>query len=341
MATRGRVGGEDLFDPQAGDWLEDPGLAFDTWLAARKGRGIAAQAGLKASSAVVYRAQWGAFLRYLQHARVRRLEDASEGHVSAFLAGLQYENRHQRARIRALIEGVLRDILRTRAAPGTPNPAVLSLLSPSYAWKEVRGNRPMSFLSAQECQVLTDYLLSPLMLPGLGARWREARDRALLGVYLGAGLKVVESLSLTINCVTDDYQWLNLYRAPSQFSHRTQLLAFAQTLLAQWLALRAHAGTLGDRVFPAAPNGRPMHAVTALRAANAIVIQCGLAHTRQERTSPQTLRNTYGAQLLARGETDLALCASLGFSELVTAARMRAAWHAWQAGRAGAPPAHT
>lgn len=201
----------------------------------------------------------------------------------------------------------------------------------------------MSFLAEAECEVLTRYLETPLMLPTLGARWREARDRAMVGAYLGAGLKVVESLHLTINCITEDYQWFNLQRASSQFSHRTQLMGFARALLAQWLAVRAQAGTLGELVFPAEVDGRPMHAVTALRAANAIVARCGLASTRHERTSPQTLRNTYGAQMLARGESDLALCASLGFSELVTAHRMRAAWSAWRASLESAvhPPARS
>lgn len=332
-----RVVESDLFDPAPEDWLDKPVVAFDTWLAGKKGRGGGASHGIKVSSVKVYRVQWGAFLRFLSKASVRRLEDVTEAHVSGFLASLMNENQNQRARIRSLIERALADILAERSAVGKVNPAVLSLLAPSEPWHHARKNRPTSFLGEAQAQALIAYLEAPVMLPTLSARWREARDRALVAVFLGAGLKVVESLRLTINCVTDDYQWLNVQRDTSQFSHRTQLMAFAQPLLAHWLTLRAQTATPGERVFPADVDGRPMHAVTALRATNAIVARCGLTRTRDERTSPQTLRNTYGAHMLARGETDLALCASLGFTELVTAARMRAAWNAWRTSQAPAP----
>lgn len=332
---------QDLFAPHAADWAQDPLGAFDTWLAGLQGRGAMAQQGLRASSATVYRAQWTAFVRYLAQPPRTLLTQVGEAHISRYLAGLAHENRAQRARIRTLIERVLAQVYRAQAGSATPNPARRALLAPSLDWKAVGGNRPTPFVAAPALAHLWQYLQRAPMVAEPFRQWKGARDVALVGAYLGAGLKVGDSLRATVNCINIDAGWINVTHGNSQYPYRAPLLPEARPVLAQWLAVRRQAGTLGALLFPAALDGRPMHSVTALRGVRTVATCAGLARVQAQRLSPQTLRNAYAATLLAQGETDLALCAALGFAEVVSATRLRAAWLAWQAQLATQPAAQS
>ncbi|VVE56163.1 tyrosine-type recombinase/integrase [Pandoraea sputorum] len=327
----------DLFAPGVGDWETDPLAAFEAWLAARKGRKGPAGTGLRASSASVYRAQWSAFVRYLAQSPSAQLTQVGEADISRYLAGLHLENRQQRARIRKLIERVLDEVYRAQACSGTPNPARRALVEPSRAWKDVPGNRPTPFLRADVLEQLWGYMECALIVAEHHGQWKEARDLALTVAYLGAGVKVGDSLRLTVNCIHEDLAWVDVKHPGSQYAYRAKLLRGAPQVLARWLRVRAHAGTLGPLLFPGGLDGRPMHSVTALRAVRATATRAGIACEQTERLSPQTLRNTYAATLLAQGETDLALCNTLGFAELVSATRLRAAWDAWRAQPAPTP----
>ncbi|WP_169835081.1 tyrosine-type recombinase/integrase [Pandoraea oxalativorans] len=320
-----------MFAPHVADWADDPLGAFDTWLAGRRGRGAAAQHGLRASSATVYRAQWSAFVRHLARPPRTPLTQVGEADISRYLAGLTHENRAQRARIRTLIERVLEDVYRVQAGSGTPNPARRALLAPSLDWKAVRGNRPTPFLAAPALAHLWQSLCATPMVAQPFGQWKGARDVALVVAYLGAGLKVGDSLRLTVNCINVDASWINVTPDDSHYPYRAPLLPEARPVLARWLAVRREAGTLGALLFPGGLDGRPMHGVTALRAVRTVAACAAPAHAHAPRLSPQTLRNTYAATLLAQGETDLALCAALGFAEVLSASRLRAAWQAWQA----------
>ncbi|VVE85989.1 tyrosine-type recombinase/integrase [Pandoraea sputorum] len=324
----------DLFAPHAADWAQDPLGAFDTWLAGRRGRGAAPARGLRASSATVYRAQWSAFVRYLAQPPQTRLTQVGEADISRYLAGLTHENRAQRARIRTLIEWVLEEVYRVQAGAATPNPARRALLAPSLDWKAVDGNRPTPFVAAPALAHLWRYAQCAPMAAQPFGQWKGARDLALVVAYLGAGLKLGDSLRLTVNCINVDAGWVTVPHGDLPSAYRAPLLPEARPVLAQWLAVRRQAGTLGARLFPGGLDGRPMHGVTALRSVRTVAVRAGLARAHAQRLSPQTLRNTYAATLLAQGETDLALCAALGFAEVLSATRLRAAWEAWRA-----PPA--
>ncbi|SIT64993.1 MULTISPECIES: hypothetical protein [Burkholderiaceae] len=103
---------------------------------------------------------------------------------------------------------------------------------------------------------------------------------------------------------------------------------FAHSVLARGLVERHTSGVDSSWVFPSEGDARPMHAVTALRATEAIMRACGVADRRQARASPQTLRNSYIATLFEAGQTTLAVSEVLGV-ELITAERLKKAWQKW------------
>ncbi|WP_239025385.1 tyrosine-type recombinase/integrase [Candidatus Vallotia cooleyia] len=159
--------------------------------------------------------------------------------------------------------------------------------------------------------------------------WHKLRDRALVAVFLGAGLKVSQALNLTVNCINIGPNRLMHITTPgSRFSHQPRPEPFAQTLLARWLAERHISGIKSLWVFPGSKNGRRMHSVTALRATQEIILTSGVVDKRKARTSPQTLRNSYIAALFESGQTTLAVSEVLGI-ELITAERIKKAWERW------------
>ena len=86
----------DIFDQQRDDWHTDPQVAFDAWLAKQE---------FRASSAGVYRAQWGLFLEWLKAKRTN-LHSVERPAIEQFVAQLEIR-RPQRMRYLRLIERVL------------------------------------------------------------------------------------------------------------------------------------------------------------------------------------------------------------------------------------------
>ncbi len=316
----------DLFAArERADWDRTPIQSFETWLARQAGRGTSRT--LRPSTAKVYLAQWRAFVRYLQVRRIP-LSATTPDTICAFLASLRRENRDQRARYRKLIERVFIDINACTQQSRNVNPAVGALRDSQATWKRVKGNQDTDFLTTEERQHIIDTLLSPVDNAHY-ARWQTLRDRALVATFLGAGLKVSQALKLTVNCINIGPDRLMHISSPgSRFSHQPRPEAFAHSALARWLAERHASGVDSPWVFPGGRDGRPMHAVTALRATEAIMRACGVADRRQARASPQTLRNSYIATLFEAGQTTLAVSEVLGV-ELITAERLKKAWQKW------------
>ncbi|WP_321820878.1 MULTISPECIES: tyrosine-type recombinase/integrase [unclassified Burkholderia] len=183
--------------------------------------------------------------------------------------------------------------------------------------------------------------------------FRRMRDVAMIAAYLHAGLKVGEALSLTVSCMMFEEGWLLIDAADPHYARRIPLTTAAgpsavllRTILETWLNVRAAAGTRGHLAFPADAMGRPMHKATSLRGVRAIHAAAITATGSMDRDkgestaspggqrirpriSPQTLRNSYAACLFEHGESDDLVAERLGFDQLISATRLRAAWEAW------------
>ncbi|WP_114809908.1 tyrosine-type recombinase/integrase [Paraburkholderia kururiensis] len=304
----------DLFDPQREDWLRDPHAAFEVWLTAQN---------FRASSADIYRAQWGQFVDWLK-ARRKNLHTVDMQTIANFVAERSIR-KTQKARYLRLIERVLDHVRQMEHA--STNPARFIAQDADAAWRTARDNEPTGFLTVAERATLVAYLFTPLSSTSAAQRWRERRDRALVAVFLGGGLKTGEAITLSISCVTNSSPWVVIEAANPEFTRRSRLSPFSVALLDAWLAERSAADLPGPLVFPASPSGRPMHKATVLRAVDAIVEAAGLA--REGRASPQTLRNTFAADLFESGVSAELVGQWLGFAQALSAHRLHRAWKAW------------
>src|ERR1700744_6018922 len=178
----------DLFDQEREDWRRDPRIAFDAWLAKQQ---------FRKSSAEVYQAQWGLFLDWLKvrHANLITVDTRT---IADFVAGLSIR-KPQRVRYLRLIERVLDHVREIELA--STNPARFIAQDGEAAWRNARDNDPTGFLSHTERTALIAQLFAPLPELSVAQRWRERRDRALIAVFLGGGIKTGEAAALTVSCI--------------------------------------------------------------------------------------------------------------------------------------------
>lgn len=174
---------------------------------------------------------------------------------------------------------------------------------------------------------------SPIGVSG-SAYWKERRDRALVAAFLGAGIKTGEARALTISCINTSGTSLRIESTHPDFARETHLASFAIALLEAWLTERKRQEIPGELVFPASHAGRPMHKATMLRAIDAIVESAGLTSSRTARASPQTLRNTYAAELFEHDVPPERVGKWLGFMRPISSNRLHRAWKNWRDGLA-------
>lgn len=318
----------DLFDQQRADWQRDPAGAFDAWLASQQ---------FRRSSADIYRVQWGRFLEWMALRR-KTILSVDTGTIAEFVGGLDVK-KPQRLRYLRLIERVLDHVRQIELA--STNPARFIAQDGEAAWRNARENEPTGFLDATERAAILAQLFSPLEEESAAKRWRERRDRALVAVFLGGGLKTGDAIELTLDSVKAGSEWLTIEADNPLFTRVTRLAPFAVDVLGAWLEARQQAGLPGQLVFPGSPSGRPMHKATVLRAVDAIVEAAGVAETRAERASPQTLRNTFAADLFERGVDAGQVGQWLGFMQPISAGRLHRSWRSWADREAGTSPSDT
>jgi integrase len=246
--------------------------------------------------------------------------------IAEFVAGLEIK-RPQRVRYLRLIERVLDHVREVESA--STNPARFIAQDGEAAWRNARDNEPTGFLSHAERASLVAHLFSPLPDMSAAQRWRERRDRALIAVFLGGGLKTGEAGALAVSCVRVGSPWITIESANPMLTRRTRLAPFAGAVLDAWLGERRHAELAGNLVFPASPSGRPMHKATMLRAVDALVDAAGISASRVSRASPQTLRNSFAADLFESGVEAELVGQWLGFLQPVSANRLYRAWQTW------------
>jgi site-specific recombinase XerC len=207
----------------------------------------------------------------------------------------------------------------------------------------------------------------------LPMHWRDQRDRALGAVLLGAGLKLSEAENLQLDAVDLAQKQLTAVAEDPRYTRHVPMDTRLTGILAHWLRTREETAIEGNLVFPAGRSGHAMHKATALRAIDTIVasarlrdagipntdattaagpaaaiaferevevntkrITASVAPRNTDRISPQTLRNAYAATLFESDASDELVAERLGFAQLLSAKRLRAAWHDWQRAKAHA-----
>jgi integrase len=306
----------EIFDHERANWYADPHSAFDSWMA---------QQAFKASSAEVYRAQWGLFLEWLTLKRTD-LQTVNRLAIEQFVTQLDVR-KPQRVRYLRLIERVLDHVREIEIA--STNPARFIAQDGEAPWRDARENEPTGFLAHGERAALISYLFSPIGDLTAGQRWRERRDRALISTFLGGGVKTGEAASMTVSNYSWNQPWLAIEATNPALNRQTRLAPFAIALLDHWISERKTTRLHGDLLFPSAPSGRAMHKATMLRAVDAAIKATGIANSRTARASPQTLRNTFAADLFEGGTAPERVGQWLGFQQEISSHRLHRAWQKW------------
>lgn len=307
----------DLFTQNYQAWQTNPQLAFESWLAAQD---------FRKSSANVYASMWAKFLGYLAYHEIK-LARLDSPHIADFLDANGLLKQH-RARYIRLIERVFLH-LNTLRSPST-NPGSQA----AQRQMGVGDNDPTAFFSTVERTRLSAFLTTP---SDSDAPWKVVRDHALTALAIGAGIKVGDLCRLTVNCIDLDDGWITLPGTGPSRPHRAQVLPFAQDVTRRWLARRRDIGAQGSAVFPSDLLGRHLHPATVFRRILHVLDDAGLRQGRAARASPQTLRNSYAAELFDAGHTNALVTEYLGLHAVLSARRLRAAYEDWTLRHGPAP----
>lgn len=320
----------DIFDT-LDNWLNSPSLAYSSWIA-----GLT----LRDSTKTVYIAMFGRFCQWLNE-QGRRLDQLEAGDIRKFLdsanPNLPESRRHaqtgrQRQQYVRQLEKVFAHL--GSLGHGGTNPGRIA----GYERIGSGSDKPTRFLSREESQAvirLVQTRLDELRREEKSIdEWMEYRDLALIGVMIGAGLKVNHIERLTLNCMDMTEERIDLSRPG--YAHRARILSFAVAPIKAWLSIQQqmHGGGRLEptqKIFEADRKsgfGRTSNSVTLSASSIHRRTQrlLGLAGITGDRASAQTLRNTYAGLLIEGGATDENLVDYLGLQASVTAQRLRTAY---------------
>lgn len=325
-----------LFDSALPIWLDSPEIAFDGWVTGLP---------LKRNSMQVSRYMWGKFCRWLT-AHSLRLDHIDASHIATFLSD-ERVTKQQRYRYVRLVERVF---LHLSALPGYP---MLALNPGSDAARNriaTARNDPTVFLTVSERAALTEVIKGKKEEKndksragergGPTGEWRAMRDRALLGVFAGGGLKVHEAEYLTVSCISPE----GVVKVPERWPfggkdsvegakpncrpHSVPLEPYAWEAMQKWLGLRRQQ-TVGDALFPSTVKGAPMHRSSMFRRVRHLLDVAGVRSETDDRACCQTLRNSFAATLFDRDIDSGTIAEYLGYAEPLTVERLRFAYDVW------------
>jgi len=264
---------------------------------------VRVERGLAARSVEAYARDLGRFVEHLERAGVRSVAGVERAHVSGFLDSLERQGLGARSRARALVatRRLLRHLQACGRLAGDP---LDGIVSPRV------GRRLPRVLSPEETEALLGaaQACAPLGL----------RDRAMLELLYGAGLRVSELVGLPLGALDRRRGVLRVVGK----GRRERIVPIgepAMDALEAWLAegrpalLRAARRTT-DAVF-LSQRGAPMTRQNWFTRLRALARAAGLP---SERVSPHVLRHAFATHLLEGGADLRAVQAMLGHADLST-----------------------
>lgn len=204
-------------------------------------------------------------------------------------------------------------------------------------------NAPMRFLTPLERSDLLIVLQEVFKWPipeeekeKEKAKWTKVRDACLVAMVVGAGLKLSEVDSLSVNCTSDGF--LHVPPKGVRLKRRCPVLPIASAGLSRWKEWITALPSLSTAVlFPAdvirrrydqAKPSEAMHPATLFRRISALLKEAGIDGNR---VGAQTLRNTYAAMLFEEGYSDKDMRDYLGIKlpeNVIFMRQQHAAWYA-------------
>lgn len=259
------------------EWQLHPRQAFEAWLA---GEVVVLARQFRDNSIATYRTFFAAWITFLESRHTGFLE-ATHVDAADFFATHPLDLVSRR-RYLQLIDRVYRS-LRTLGWTGD-NPMA----------RELRKERK---LETKEPESLSDPEVDRLWAAlDLVPEWKGVRDRALLGLLVGAGLRSNEVAGLPRSAVLADFR----VRIEPQGVHRLHFSLIlpgpARAAWLDWDARRVSLGVPGDRAFPSTKSGKLYTDSGLFRRIDTWLSLAGIA--REERGA-NLLRNTFARRALA------------------------------------------
>jgi site-specific recombinase XerD len=316
----------DLFDTPGASPLAAFETAFETWHHQVQDAGALR----RSSSRAVYEHMWGG-LTHWAVARSIQPEALTAEDLSVYLSSRGHEEditARYSLRFLRLVERVLD--LHCLLHELAPNRAVAQFLErrPDIRHAAAHDREPLpEALSAAQARQLVTHLCDTRAHEASAQRWQDLRNRASVGLQLGAGLTPGGVRSLSLRSVIDSggrragLPWK--LRVPADGNgpeHETPIAVWAGQLLKQWMQLRAAQGIAGEMLFPSTRTGKPWGKVAQYTAAREVLVQAGLDHVEG---GSFRLRHTFALRQLRRGHSAEDVARWMGLSDASAIERYR------------------
>ena len=300
--------------------------ALDGWRADVQRRGSLQ----RESSAEVYEHMWAALADWAVGHGIA-IDALSAEDLERYLAsrgGSDELSARYAWRLLRLVDRVMAH--RSRHEGAAPNLAAESLLARRpdlrYANATLRDPLP-EYLPASEAKRLVTYLSA--VRPGrvaAGQPWQEVRNRAAVGVMLGAGLTPGEVRALGVADVVVDagrsrgVPWkLRVAGDGNRPARETPLAGWAGQLLRCWLEVRTQQRIPGGTLFPSTrSSGKPWGKVAQYNATREVLAAAGIDDVAG---GSFRLRHTFALRQLRRGRSPDEVARWLGVSDQSVLAR--------------------
>lgn len=261
---------------------------------------------LRNSSIRLYRYYFGRFLAW---ARKERLDwTAASSHDLRRFLDSPPEQGGRKSRHSTIRQRYLRLLERVYALLETePNPATYAIYEMVMAGERGK-DRMKSYLTNREAAAFMNALPTAKRFDETRpdfTGWKDRRDRALLAVMLGAGLKVSEAVALPVDAVGEPLSSGDvtvMIPAPrgNGIPHQAPCRAFAVEAVLAWRKERLLLGIPGTLLFPATSKGDELERTGVYKTVRATLSRAGIGN---KRLGPRTLRNTYAAAELSAGHS--------------------------------------
>jgi integrase len=305
---------------------------FEAWLADAQASNRLRQS----STESVYRAMWGGFVKWcLSQQPAVRLLTVSPDDLRLFMASRRGEadkagNVSPRYAwdMLNLVDRVLRYAAGVSESPVNEAAALAIASLPGVKWANVAERALPDYLAADDVRQLVIFL-SEVRPRGATVPtprdWRDLRNRASVGVQLGAGLTPGEIRALPLSGVIDrggpsrGVPWKLVTPADGNTpEHETPIARWAAMLLRHWLTVRAELGIPGDWVFPSTRTGKQWANHPQYVAVRDVLHEAGI---RPAEGGSFRLRHTFALRQLRRGVSKQDLANWMGIINVEEMAR--------------------
>ena len=316
----------DLFAETPGASLPAYREAMEAWLA-EAGRAGRLQ---RESSVDVYEHMWSAMAAWAIGNGLQ-IDALTADDLDTYLAirgGADDLSDRYAWRLLRLVDRVLQH--RARQLGTAPNHAAAQALArrPELRFANAHDKDPLpAFLHAAEAKMLVTYLSA--VRPGRTATkqpWQEVRNRAAVGLMLGAGVTPGEVRALELENVVinsgrgKNLPWkLHVKGNGNASARETPLAPWAGQLLRYWLDIRSEQQVPGNMLFPSTRStGKPWGKVAQYNAAKEVLSATGLEDVEG---GSFRLRHTFALRQLRKGKKPEEVAKWLGVTDPSVMAR--------------------